>query len=1059
MLGQPSLSDPPDVDVVDLDALAAPGNALDLAPARRAEPHPRDDAIAGCDQILDDRLAVGERLVEPGDRATNTLLTRLGLRSRVLAVVDVDQLVDDAGVVRVERGEEPPGDLDVGVVAHGSQAFARSTRPLRGSPLYCDPVSVRPAAADPLYERAREVARITGRLAEARAGDGGLTVIEGPAGIGKTRLLHELREHAERTGMAVLAGRGSELERGFAFGVLRQALERPLAELDPATRETVTAGPAAHALPLFEPARGVVSVESLMHGVFWLLANMAERRPVVLTIDDAHWADESSLLALGYLARRIEQLSVALVLSTRPPEHDASRALAALASDAAAERLTLAPLGEEAVAALSATAEPEFVRAAIRATGGNPFLLHELLRELGEERDAAAVARVEPRELGRLVLARISDRARAFASALVVLGDRATSAGCAALAELDDSAAVVDELAGAGVLTEDADPAFRHPLIAAAVSAELSPSRRAAWHRRAAALLQDAGADIERVAVHVAACPPAADDGVAELLFDAAARALARGAPSSAAPLLRRALDETPKASRRSQMLLALAEVQTMAGIPDAVSQFAEAARSSDDPQVRIRSLEANGWWWGLRPDAVENDLAQIDTVIGSLPEDAGDLRVRAEVVRLAVACRSTTAMTDAVDRAERLGLFDDAVPKHPDLFAHVALWRMVSGHRAGDCVPYALRAAAAASDAYRVVPPSLWFPITITVLKAGERLDEAQVVARSMQQAMREQGSPTWYGLTTHSHARLLRDSGDLSEAEAEAQIAVAAVAAGEGWMSALPTATLAAVLLDRGRRAEADQAWGRLGLGPEIPDVRPLIELLVVRARLRHARGDLAGALHDLAEATRRLSAFGPASMNDQPPRLHRALLQHATGDREAAAATAADAIAVAERWGTPGAIGQALRVQGLVSGDVVMLRDAVSRLADSPLRLDHATALADLGGLLRRSAARRDAREPLKAALHLARKCGADGLAARAADELQATGIRVPPRSGSGRDALTPSELRIARMAADGASNKEIAQELFLSVKTIEMHLGHAYRKLDVGSRRELPAAMTA
>jgi len=919
-------------------------------------------------------------------------------------------------------------------------------------------VSVSPAAAETLYERARETARINGRLAEARAGDGGLTVIEGPAGIGKTRLLQEVRAQAQRTDMTVLAGRGSELEHGFAFGVLRQALERALAELDPAAREAVTAGPAAHALPLFDPTHAVVSIESLLHGVFWLLANLAERQAVVLAIDDAHWADESSVLALGYLARRVEQLPVALVISTRPPEPDGSRSLAALVTDAAAERLTPAPLGEEAVAALSASGEPEFVHAAVRATGGNPFLLHQRLHELGDERDAAAVARVEPRDLGRLMLARVSDRARAFASALVVLGDHATTAECAALAELDDAADAIGELVAAGLLTEDADPGFRHPLIAAAVSAELSPSRRATWHRRAADLLRGSGADIERVAVHLAACPPAADDRVADLLFDAAMRALARGAPTSAAPLLRRALDEPPEASRRPRMLLAFAEVQTMVGVPDAVSHFAEAARISDDPHVRVRALEANGWWWALRPDAVEDDLAQVDALIGSLPQDAGELRIRAEVVRLAIACRSTPEMTAAVARAERLGFFDDAAPKHPDLFAHVALWRMVSGHRAEECVPYALRAADAASDAHRVVPPSLWFPITITVLKAGERLGEARTVARSMQDAMRKQGSPTWYGLTSHSHARLLRDAGNLADAEAEAQIAVEAVAGSEGWMRALPTATLVAVLLDRGRPAEAERAWSRLGLGPEVPDVRPLIELLVVRARLRQGKGDLAGALEDLAEATRRLSAFGPASMNDQAPLLHRALLQHATGEREAAAATAAEGIAVAERWGTPGAVGEARRVQGFVTGDVEVLRGAVSHLADSPLRLEHATALADLGAALRRGAARRDAREPLMAALELARECGADGLAQRAGAELEATGVHVPPRSVSGRDALTPSELRIARMAADGATNKEIAQALFLSVKTIEMHLSHTYRKLDIGSRRELPSAIT-
>ena len=275
---------------------------------------------------------------------------------------------------------------------------------------------------------------------------------------------------------------------------------------------------------------------------------------------------------------------------------------------------------------------------------------------------------------------------------------------------------------------------------------------------------------------------------------------------------------------------------------------------------------------------------------------------------------------------------------------------------------------------------------------------------------------------------------------------------------MNALPTATLVGVLLDRGRRAEAESAWSRLGLTQTVPDVRPLTELLAVRARLRHA-GDAAAALTDVREAARRLSAFGPASMNDQPPRLHAALLEHATGEPEAAAATAAEGLTIAERWGTPGAVGGALRVQGLIGADVELLRGAVDRLADSPPRLEHAFALADLGGLLRRRAARRESREPLLAALALARDCGADGLAAHVIDELRATGIRVPPRPTAGPDTLTPSERRIARMAAGGATNKEIAQTLFLSVKTIEMHLGHAYRKLDIGSRRELTPALAA
>ena len=186
------------------------------------------------------------------------------------------------------------------------------------------------AATSALHDRAQELARITGRLAQARAGAGGLTVIEGPAGIGKTSL----------TGRRLLPGGGepdararrprSKLERDYAYGVLRQAFERPLAELDSAEREALTAGQAAHALPMFDPGRAAASSESLLHGLYWLVANLGERRPLVLAVDVAQWSDESSVLALAYLARPINQLPVALVVCTRPPDPESRSALGTL---------------------------------------------------------------------------------------------------------------------------------------------------------------------------------------------------------------------------------------------------------------------------------------------------------------------------------------------------------------------------------------------------------------------------------------------------------------------------------------------------------------------------------------------------------------------------------------------------------------------------------------------------------------------------------------------------------------------------------------------------------
>ncbi len=911
-----------------------------------------------------------------------------------------------------------------------------------------------------LAERDRELARLAGRLGEARAGDGGLTVIEGPPGIGKTSLVEAARRHAAALDMRVLHARGSEQEREFAYGILRQALTPALAGLSDAERTTATAGAAAHAGPLLSPDRPATSVEALLYGVYWLLGNLGELSPLLLAVDDAHWADEASVAALAFLARRVEHLPLAIVVATRPPEPDGSAALAALVSDPTAERLRPGALGAGAIAAISGSDDPAFTDAALTATGGNPFLLEQLLRELGPDRTAVAVAVIEPRELGRIVLARLSERARAFARALLIIGDGATPSECGALAQVDGAADAVDELVGAGVFVDDGALRFRHPLLAAAVATGLPASRREEWHARAAALLRARGADAERLAVHIAAAAPAEDPAVVDILVAAAERARARGAPAAAEAPLRRALVEPPEPARRPAILLALGEALSQGSEAAAAEAFAQAARTSTDPELRTRAFEARARvLWAGPPAGVDADLAEIDAVIASLPPDAGGLRSRLEAARLAVAQRSAAAMPDAIERAERSGLFAAGGSEHPNALAHAALWLMHCGQDADRCAELALRAtrAAASAGAYHATPPGLWFPFTTIVLQAAERLAEARASARALQDATRENGSATWYALTTQWHARLLADAGDLHAAEEEARLAVDVVTATERWMQALPVRTLAAVLLDRGRPDAAATAWQTLGLAEEIPDARPLTELLLTRARLRASRGDLAGAGVDATEAARRSGLSGPASMNDQEARLLVARLALADGDRAAARAAVTTAVAVAEAWGTDGAIGAALRLRGNIEQSVELLRDAVRRLEDSPLRLEHARALADLGGALRRANHRLEAREPLGAALELARACGADGVATSVAEELAATGAHVPSRPRGGIDALTPTERRITRLAAERNTNKEIAQALFISVKTVEMHLGNAYRKLDITSRRELPAAL--
>jgi DNA-binding NarL/FixJ family response regulator len=172
--------------------------------------------------------------------------------------------------------------------------------------------------------------------------------------------------------------------------------------------------------------------------------------------------------------------------------------------------------------------------------------------------------------------------------------------------------------------------------------------------------------------------------------------------------------------------------------------------------------------------------------------------------------------------------------------------------------------------------------------------------------------------------------------------------------------------------------------------------------------------------------------------------------------------DCVDLARSWGSPRTLGRALRIQGLIEGGdegIDAIREAVAVLEPSPARLEHAYALANLGGALRRGNQRAKAREYLRESLELAQRLGANLLSEEAHEELIASGARPRRLVRSGADALTPSERRIAGLAAEGLSNREIAQSLFVTLRTVEMHLSNAFRKLDISSRTQLPAALAA
>ena len=418
-------------------------------------------------------------------------------------------------------------------------------------------------AATALYERSRELQALAAAIEGAPAGSGSLVIVEGAPGIGKTRLLSEAAAIAANRGLLVLAGSGSELERPNPYGVARQLLERPLLTAASQRREFLLHGAARHA----GQALGIGSATgadafAVLHGLYWLVANMADDAPLLLAVDDLQWADPASVRFMSYLARRLAELRVALIVGVRPRELSSDEGAPELLTQADAVVLRPAALSERATAALltdrlSACPGPELTAACHHATGGNPFLLHELsvaMREQGVTGETAGVellAELRPQPLVRSVgrrLASMPAAARMLAEAVAVMGRDATLRDAAAVAQIDEREAqtAMTALVRAELLAAELPLAFVHPLVRAAVYGDLEPVRRAALHTAAARRLTEAQAPPERIASHLLHVEPAGGPQVAGTLWRAATAALARGAPEAAVALLARALSEPP---------------------------------------------------------------------------------------------------------------------------------------------------------------------------------------------------------------------------------------------------------------------------------------------------------------------------------------------------------------------------------------------------------------------------------------------------------------------------------------------------------------------------------
>jgi len=932
-----------------------------------------------------------------------------------------------------------------------------------------------------LLERDAELGEIDDALVGAQAGEGWVVILDGPAGIGKTALLGAARERGERAGIVVLSARGTEFEGDFPYGLARQLLEATVRGADPARQQRLLGGAAALARPAVlgesvAPEAGADPAFAVMHGLYWLVANLASEAPLALLVDDVHWADAPSLRFFGYLARRLDGLAMTVIASVRSGETGSDLALVdELRAGPGARSVTPAALSEAAVASvLSAdfgrSADPEFVRSCRQVTGGNPFYVRELaatLRADGIEPTVAAtrqIAAAAPLTIARATLVRLgrlSDEAADLARAIAVLGADASMPRCAAVAGLDEQRALLalDALTAVQVIPDGGDLEFRHPIVRAAIYDAIGPGARSAGHHHAASLLAAEGADLDAVAGHLLQSQPLAEPATIATLRDAASHALALGAPDNAATYLSRALEEGCERELRATILLELGLAERSSGRPRAVERFEEVQHLSEDPTMRARAMIEQAWiaWYG------GDWLQMVQLLDGALAMlgDEDPLRIRAEEFRAGAAMYDPRLIRGFVDG---LPILEQLVASRRPATRPLALL-LASWGAQRDGSPDQIRALVEFGwdegcyiddgETVEILPQGL-----LALALIGE-FDQAAAIVDRLRAAARKRGSAIQYLFASAHDAWFECLRGNLAAAATEMRSCIERAVALNLQFAVLSLLWYCAeVLVERPDTADLAALAEGIELGP-LADTLSGALLIATRGRLRFVAGDTLAAIADLRHVGAVHDALGVTnSMGFSSWRLALALMLDRSQRDEALMLTQTE-LTLARRSGQPRRLGAALRTLGTLEPDWAAgeahLAEAVTLLAGTPMRLEHARALVEFGAARRRNRERAAARGPLRDGLDLATRCGAVRLADRARSELAATGARPRSPYATGREALTASELRVALMAAKGRTSQEIAQALFVTTKTVDGHLNHTYIKLGINSRKQLASEL--
>ncbi|MPY58083.1 ATP-binding protein [Streptomyces spongiae] len=932
-----------------------------------------------------------------------------------------------------------------------------------------------------LLERDDELSMVSEALRSAHQGCGSLLVISGPVGNGKSELLRALPGAAAQEDVRVLSAGASALEQDYAFGVTRQLLGPALFEADGKTRERWLSGAAGLAElvlseDLFDAAgtRPVSVRQAVLFGLLKLVEQMSAEQTSMILVDGLQWADEPSLQWLARVTSRLIRLRILVVVTVWDGEPTSNRPTVQAITGAAVRVLRPRLFSLAGTRALVAdqygeAGHEEFVLACHETTGGNPLFLKSILFNLSvngvppRAEHAEQVRSLRPAELRDRLIDCIGSQAepvRNVAKAMAIVSARADAEVIRKIAGLDAAGCseAMHALHALGLLACGQRPGFVHVVVQDAIEESMTAEERETLHIRAAKALHGSENAVEQRADQMLATTSPQGPWMADVLRTAASTAMRRGAPELASRYLRRALlDTSTNGEDRARLLVELATAERAFDVGASVRHINHALPLLSSARDRAAAIvNVPPTLLGAAPPGVRALIRPVFDELGDVDELSGadrELKLRIEARMRYLDRTDPAALADGSTRlAEFGGDPPMGTPAERELLTLLLFAVTLSSRRSS---PWVARIAERIVEREPALSSHVHtaLPLLVPVLAAAESTGRLTSWLGTALDHARRHGTVVEQALIRMEQAVVALHTGRVTDARRAATDAFELGAL--EWDTADPTTVIAMASVATGLR-DVELTRNVLDIcGTAATNACPASMLHLMRGTLAMAEGDLRLALERYQECGRHLGRSGMNNPVLFPWRALAADLYRRLGDLDAARELAEEDCLLAAEWGAPAALGRAKRILGEVIGGeagIAVLRESVDILESSANALELARSLLKLGTELREQG-HPETVGHLRRSHRLALDCGEVQLAELA----QASALEAASRQTE-RPTLTKAELLVARLAAAGDTNRDIAQLLGVSRRAVEKHLTSSYRKLGIHHRGALAGVLS-